>query len=659
MVYRIDFNHSGEVRQILAENHIKAEIRTEPEGKILSIDKCYSNVYGLGERFDSVDQKGKKVRVEVEEKFCNQGKHSYCPLPFFFTDSGYGLFLQTETVTDYTFEKKITVHMIKGSDGKFPYGYLFLGNPKEIIHDYTMLTGKAVLPPKWSFGIWMSANRWNTQKEVINQICTAEKLGFPASVVVIEAWSDEATFYRFNDRGQWENPKEMIQDLKQKGYHVVLWQIPVIKGMREGTNPYLCEDWKTVVERGYCILNSDGTPYLIPEGHWFAESMLLDFSNPEARNWWFEKRRGLLEMGVDGFKTDGGEFVLTDEVKAFDGRTGRELRNGYCSEYIRSYAEFIGKERVLFSRAGYIGQQRYPIQWAGDQQSTWDEFRHVLTAGLSAGLSGIVFWSFDIGGFSGELPSEELYERATQLAVFSPIMQWHSEPPQGQFADLITPAAGINDRSPWNIANVYGNQELLERVRYLHMLRMYLLPYLYCEAGKSVEDGLPMMRHLCLEYPEDPDARRTEDEFMIGDLLVCPVLEEGAETRYIYLPEGEWYDLSAFLMQIPDGFMDKVKIYSGKQYLSYQVSRTQIPVFLRKGGGFFFDSSAAASKSGQNSDIEEVQRNVCLAGTEAKYLYWEEGHVIQIPQDMAKIRSGSEKETAEKIRMKVWQIGGE
>jgi alpha-D-xyloside xylohydrolase len=140
------------------------------------------------------------------------------------------------------------------------------------------------------------------------------------------------------------------------------------------------------------IHNQPDSRYTIPEDHWFAGSLLLDFTNPEAVDWWFEKRKYLLTLGVDGFKTDGGEFILSDDVVAANGCTGLEMRNGYAASYIKAYSRFVGKDRVLFSRAGYKGQQKYPIQWAGDQMSTWEEFHHILSAGLSIGLSGVPFW---------------------------------------------------------------------------------------------------------------------------------------------------------------------------------------------------------------------------------------------------------------------------
>ena len=164
-------------------------------------------------------------------------------------------------------------------------------------------------------------------------------------------------------------------------------------------------DREDAVKRSLCIHNLDGTPYKIPEGHWFPGSMIPDFTNPETCKTWFGKRQYLLDMGVDGFKTDGGEFVCTDEVSFYDGSTGKESRNCYPQQYTKAYTKFLGDNHVLFSRAGYMGQHTTPCHWGGDQQSTNDELRHVLSAGLSAALSGILFWGFDLAGFAGPLPT--------------------------------------------------------------------------------------------------------------------------------------------------------------------------------------------------------------------------------------------------------------
>jgi alpha-D-xyloside xylohydrolase len=238
---------------------------------------------------------------------------------------------------------------------------------------------------------------------------------------------------------------------------------------------------------------------------------------------------------------------------------------------------------VLFSRAGYAGQHTTPILWAGDQESSFEELRSQLRAGLSAALSGIIFWGFDIAGFAGPLPSAELYLRATELACFSPIMQWHSEPEGGQFRDIQAQETGNNERSPWNIAaaaaasrEVGGGEALLDRIRFWHRLRMNLLPYLYNEALHCVRHSLPLLRPLIYdglktETPVDEGALNADDQFMLGrSLLAAPALYPGLCTRRLWLPPGEWY-----------GLLDR-RLYRGGQYIEAACGDT-IPVFVKNG----------------------------------------------------------------------------
>lgn len=396
-----------------------ASICWNEQTKLLTMSLAYSAVYGMGERYNGLNQNDRIVKIEVEEKFCNQGDKSYCPSPFFFTDTGFSFCTLSggTLIFDFTQKNVITVHA--PGNCKFIFN---AGTPEKLISEYMSLSGPAILPPDWVFGPWISANHWNTQKETEKQIELLKKYQFPATVLVLEAWSDEATFYIFNgakykekpnggpfavgdfdysESAYWPNPQEMIEKLHKAGLHLVLWQVPVYKqqGDDEIRNHQNDLDREDAVKRSLCIHNLDGTPYKIPEGHWFPGSMIPDFTNPETCRMWFGKRQYLLDMGVDGFKTDGGEFVCTDAVSFYDGSTGTESRNYYPQQYTKAYTQFLGNNHVLFSRSGYMGQHTTPCHWGGDQQSTNDELRHVLSAGLSAALSGILFWGFDLARY--------------------------------------------------------------------------------------------------------------------------------------------------------------------------------------------------------------------------------------------------------------------
>ena len=558
-------------------------------GNHLTVHVPYNGAYGMGEKYDSLNQKGKTVINAVREKFCFQGDKTYCTTPFFWTDTGFGLYVDTCEVTTFVFgESCIEIKLPETADV-----VLFSGTPEEIVQEYMSLFGPAVLPPEWTMGIWISANRWNTQKDVDDLLAKLKKYDFPASVVVLEAWSDEATFYIWNGakydpvpNGQalkyedfdfsgtpWPDPAKMVQDIHDAELKLLLWQVPVYKkqGDDEVQNAQNDLDRENAAARKLCVTMPDGSPYTIPKGNWFPDSMVPDFTNPDTIKSWFAKRQYLLDIGVDGFKTDGGEFIHHPDAQFHDGTTGKEGINRYSRDYTESYHKFVGSNGVIFSRAGFSGQHTVPCHWGGDQQSQNSELASVLKAGLSAAASGMIFWGFDLAGFAGPLPSLDLYRRATQMACFCPIMQWHSEPDGGQFRELMPGAEGNNERSPWNMEESYAAPGFMDEMRYWHKLHEQLRPYLWKTAQECVRDSKPFMRPLIYEWPNDTNAVNCQNEYLLGDdLLIAPLLEENATTREVYLPEGMWFD-----------FFDGTE-YAGNQTITAGKDG-KLPVFTRNG----------------------------------------------------------------------------
>ncbi len=554
----------------------------------ISIKMDYLGAFGTGERFNGINLRGKSCVNMVKEQFCNQGDYTYLSIPFFLTDNGVGVFVDTKRVSEFDFGEEIVIRC-DGNAGV----HFFTGTPMAIIQEFNShLGGPIDVPPKYAFGPWISANHWKSEQDVKRVREELKKYDFPATVMVLEAWSDEATFYIFNgaqykekpdgnpfryedfdfsSSDYWSNPREMIKELNADGIELVLWQIPVFKKMEDGEYHRQNElDAVDAVQSSNCVFNQDGTPYRIPEGNWFAGSLIPDFTNEETKRKWFARRQYLLDVGVAGFKTDGGEFIYKDQLLFANGDTGKEQRNAYSQTYVDAYKEFVGKDRILFSRAGYIGAQRTPFVWAGDHQSTNDELKHAYYSAISAAYSGILYWSFDIGGFAGPLPTKDLYLRSTQFACFCPVMQWHSEPDGGQFRDLMPGAEGNNERSPWNIAAIHQDDAYLDEIRYWHKLRMKLLPYIYEQAELAAQTGVPMMRPLLLLDTMNKDLIDWEDEYYFGeDLLVAPLLEEDRYSREVYLPDGDWI-----------GFFSKRRYEGGKVISS---DKEKFPVFIRQG----------------------------------------------------------------------------
>jgi len=548
--------------------------------------------YGFGERFNSLNQRGNAVDVRVYEQYKNQDLRTYLPVPFFTSSEGYGIYFDTSRYISFDLGASDTAcwsfQAELDSNESLEYEMCVDDDPKAILYTYACLTGFPALPPSWAFGLWMSSNEWNNQATILDQLKHAKDLNIPATVLVIEAWSDEATFYIWNDaqynpkpsnqyfnysdftfpkQGKWPDPKGMIRELHENGLHILLWQIPVCKHSERGHHQSML-DQEHMIENGYCVHDQFGMPYQV-KPPWFEGSLVLDFTNKAASDWWMSKRAYLLdELDIDGFKTDGGEHLWGRSLRFADGRRGDEIWNLYPNLYVKAYHELLkdkkAEEGITFSRSGFTGAQQYPCHWAGDENSTWEAYRASIMAGLNVGLSGIPFWGWDIAGFSGPIPSTELFLRATAMAAFCPIMQFHSE-----YNHHFKPS---NDRTPWNIEQRAGDKDVVPVFRKYANLRMNLLPYIYSQARLSSETGLPIMRALPLEFRHDRECDNYPYQYLFGSsLLVAPVISENANSQKIYLPLGDWYDFWTH------------QIYKGPLLIDYPTPKESIPVFVRAG----------------------------------------------------------------------------
>ncbi|HEY8724001.1 MAG TPA: TIM-barrel domain-containing protein [Gaiellaceae bacterium] len=530
---------------------VRFALRIEPD----------DHVVGFGERFDALDQRGHALDTVVFEQYKGQGARTYLPMPFaIIVGSGWGFHVATSRRVWFDVgradERLLWIEADLDGEAHLALEF-FSGSAAEVLAAFLERTGRPVLPPDWAFEPWMSANDWNTQQRVLDEVRRGAAEDIPVGVLVIEAWSDESTFTAFRDAvyephadgaphtlsdfsfpsdGAWPDPKGLVDELHDRGIRLLLWQIPLLKvGPAPGSQ--LDYDRRALVDHGYAVLKIDGTPYA-NRGWWFPRALMPDFTSAEARAWWAAKRRYLVEeLGVDGFKTDGGEHAWGNDLRYADGTRGAESNNRYPVLYAAAYHELmrgLGREGMTFSRAGFTGSAAYPCHWAGDEDSTWDAFRASITAGLTAGACGIFFWGWDIAGFSGELPTAELYMRSAAAACFAPIMQYHSEYHHREPS---------RDRTPWNVAEQTGDPRVLEVYRRFAKLRMRLQPYLQAQARLSVSAGKPLMRALFFEVADDARIWDFPHEYFLGDdLIVAPVIEPGAEEQRVYLPRGEWVD---------------------------------------------------------------------------------------------------------------------
>jgi alpha-glucosidase (family GH31 glycosyl hydrolase) len=589
--------------RILREGKVVLATRTPPswltdasEDAPISVRMAFESpavesFHGLGERFNAFNLRCSSLDASVYEQYKNQGVHTYIPVPFFLSSQGYGFYVETARFSTFDFAASDpecwSFQAELGPQARLNF-HLYAGRkPKLNLQMFSRQVGQPQLPPDWAFGHWISSNEWNSQAAVMEQVKLSQLHDIPATVLVIEAWADEKTFYVWNDArytpkpadqplqladftfpadGLWPDPKGMIDELHRQGIRLVLWQIPVLKYLGGERHEQQEIDEAYMLEKGYHLKWPDGSPYRV-RPFWFHNSVMPDFNNPEAVDWWMSKRAYLLdEMGVDGFKTDGGEHLWGRDVVFANGLRGDEGLNLYPNLYVGAYHRFAREKRngdaLTFSRAGFTGAQAFPCHWAGDENSTWEAFRASLNAGLSAGLSGIPFWGWDIAGFSGEIPSAELYLRAAAMTAFCPIMQYHSE-----FNDHRLP---LRDRTPWNIAERTGHPKVIDIYRRFVKTRLNLMPYITAEARHCAETGEPLMRFLFLDWPEDPEAWQISDQYCFGRaLMVAPIIEPGLNIRRLYLPEGEWQE-----------FWTGEKI-SGSQWIEVPAPLESIPVFRR------------------------------------------------------------------------------
>ena len=340
------------------------------------------HVVGFGERYDYLDQRGHTLDATVFEQYKGQGAASrtYLPMPFAHVlgGNGWAFFVDTAQRTWYDVGVHDPDRLWIEADLDGPLRIRFFdGSPGETLAAFLKTVGEPTELPDWVFRLWASGNEWNTQTRVLAEVDRHLRQDVPLGVVVIEAWSDETTFTAFRDAeyavhpdgaphrladftfspdGAWPDPKGMVDRLHADGVRVVLWQIPLQK-MRPHPTGQARADAATMTTRGYCVQTAHARPYR-NRGWWFPLALMPDFTNPDARQWWLAKRRYLVdEMGIDGFKTDGGEHAWGHDLRYADGSVGVAGNNRYPVHYAAAYGDLLsscGKAPLTFSRAGSI-----------------------------------------------------------------------------------------------------------------------------------------------------------------------------------------------------------------------------------------------------------------------------------------------------------------
>ena len=466
-------------------------------------------IYGCGESFTSLNKVGQKVHLSVTDPQGPETDGQYKPVPFFFSNRGYGIFMHTSASVTCDFGASyIGADRLFMADEQMDF-FVFFGEPKDILNEYTEITGKSPMLPLWSFGTWMSRITYFSQEEGLEIARQLRANRIPSDVIHFDTgWFgvDWQCDYQFA-KDRFKDPVGMLKQLSKDGFHTCLWQLPYFTPK----NRFFPE----IIEKGLHVVNATGG---MP-----VEDAILDFSNPETVKWYQQKIEGLMKQGVSTIKCDFGEAAPYNGFY-HSGKGGLYEHNLYPLRYNKALWEVVERnhpgEGIIWARSAWAGSQRYALHWGGDAATTNTGLLGDLRGGLSFGLSGFSFWSHDMGGFVTASP-EDIYRRWLPFGFLSSHTRAHGAPPT----------------EPWLIS-----ESFTDAFRACAEMKYKLMPYVYTQAKDCSERGLPMVRALLVEFPEDKGAWLVEDEYMFGSqMLVAPLMESG-NSRDVYLPKGKWID---------------------------------------------------------------------------------------------------------------------
>ncbi len=478
-------------------------------------------IYGLGERFTPLIRNGQTIDIWNEDGGTGSDQ-SYKNIPFYLSNKGYGLLVNDPGKVSFEVGSEKVSKLQFSTQGE-SIEYLFIpgDTPKDILKSYTHITGLPGLPPAWSFGLWLTTSFTTDydEKTVSSFIDGMTERNLPLHTFHFDCfWMKEYEWCNFAwDEAVFPDPAGMLKRLKAKGLHICVW-----------INPYIGQKsplFDVGLEKGYFIHGLDDNPW--QWDLWQPGMAIVDFTNPEAVRWYESHLEGLMDMGVDSFKTDFGERIPTENVTYYDGSDPVKMHNYYAYQYNQVVYDLLerrlGKNQaVLFARSASVGSQKFPVHWGGDCTSRYESMAESLRGGLSLCMSGFGFWSHDIGGFESTSTSD-VYKRWIAFGLLSTHSRLHGS---------------SSYRVPW----LYDD-ESCDVLRFFTNLKCQLMPYLYSQANKTSKTGIPMMRSMFLEYPNDLVAQQLDHQYFLGDhLLVAPIFNEEGHSDY-YLPEVSYTHL--------------------------------------------------------------------------------------------------------------------
>ena len=476
-------------------------------------------VYGLGEHFTPFVKNGQVIDIWNEDGG-TASEQAYKNIPFYMTNRGYGIFINhTGKVSLEIGTEVVDKVQISVPGEELEIFFIYGANPREIIKRYTDFLGKPAKVPDWSFGLWLSTSfTTNYDEATVNSFLDgmAER-EIPVSAFHFDCfWMKEFSWSDFEwDSAVFPDPAGLIKRLHGKGYRVCVW-----------TNPYIAQMsslFSEAKEKGYLIKRPDGSVW--QWDLWQPGMAIVDFTNPDACSWYQSKLQQLIDIGVDSFKTDFGERIPTDVIYS-DGSDPVRMHNYYPYLYNKTVFELLerkpNRETVVFARSATAGCQKFPIHWGGDNESTFESMAGTLRGGLSMALSGFGYWSHDIGGFEGT-PNPDVFKRWVAFGLLSSHSRLHGS---------------ASYRVPWLI-----DDEASVVTKFFTDLKISLMPYILKMSELVHTQGVPMMRPMMMEFPEDPNCLYLDRQYMLGDsLLVAPIFNSDGVADF-YLPEGRWISL--------------------------------------------------------------------------------------------------------------------
>lgn len=499
--------------------------RIAETGEPLAVEKislsCNEFIYGFGEQFGKLDKNGSVVDLDISDALGVTSPRCYKSVPFFMSSRGFGMFFNDSCRMrfDVGNRSKCDIQAVLDSD-HLDY-FIFFGPLPEILKEYTLLTGRASMLPDWSFGFWQSKLSYKSADEILEITRKMHEEDIPCDVVHLDTfyfkhdWLCDLEFdrERFPYDGKW------IEELHKRNIHLSVWQIPYLP---EGTRLF-----DRLKAAGGFVLDASGEVYNI--GFCLAEDFsggvvgIVDYTNPAAIEIMDEEFGRLMQNhGVEVIKTDFGESI-PDDVVFYNGMTGKEMHNLYPFFYNQTVSRITQKytsSSIVWGRSAWAGNQRFPLQWGGDNSSNFANMLPQLAGGLSLGMCGFTFWSCDIGGFLGKMGGK-LLVRWLQLGGFLSHCRVH----------------GYGDRELYKLP-----QKEKEMCRAALKLRYRLLPYILQQSQESAASGLPVLRAMALEFWDDPNTGSLCDQYMFGSgMMIAPLLTESDE-RKVYFPAGRWVD---------------------------------------------------------------------------------------------------------------------